>query len=290
MPMKALKWFFWQLAHANLLLAFSTAGAVYLVQLVLGLPQDPNPILILFLVTFAIYNFNRHTDKEEDQINHPERVAFISKYGKALAVLSLFAYITAIILSLYGGRGAQLLVMLPLVAVMLYSLRWFPKNSGTIKRLKELFITKNFVVSGAWTTTVVFLPIFYSEQGITMLSLILFTFFFIRLFINTVVFDMRDVFGDRKREVHSLPVMLGYNYSRKLMIALNLFTLTFTAILPVIGAVPEMFYLFTVSVLYGQVYLLLSASKKNLRFLCDVIVDGEFSVLAIIVMVSQGLM
>lgn len=277
----ALKWFLWQLAHANLLLAFSTAGAVYVAGLVLNLPENPAPAAILFLVTFAIYNFNRHTDRREDEINHPGRVAFIKKYGKILVILSVFAYLLAIWLSLYGGSGAQLLVMVPLVTLVLYSLRWFPKNGDTSERLKEIFVIKNVVVSAAWGGTVTFLPVLYFEAPISAASLYVFVFFFLRFFINTVVFDLRDIAGDSKENINTIPVVLGYTRTRNVLQLLNAFIGLFFVLAVFFGIMPLIAVLLVFSTIYSFIYLTYLKSKENVHFVCDVVVDGEYFVLAV---------
>ncbi len=277
---RALKWFLWQLAYANLLLAVSTAGAVYVVGLLLNLPANPTPAAILFLVTFAIYNFNRHTDKREDEINHPRRVAFIKKYGKILVILSVFAYLLAIWLSLYGGAGAQLLVMVPLVTLVLYSLRWFPKNGDISERLKEIFVIKNLVVSAAWGGTVTFLPVLYFEAPISTATLCVFIFFFLRFFINTVVFDLRDIAGDLKEKINTIPVVLGYKRTRNIFQVLNAFIGLSFVLAVLLSILPLIAVLLLFSTLYSFIYLTYLKSEKNIHFVCDVIVDGEYFVLA----------
>lgn len=280
MPHRAVKWLLWQIAHANLVLALSTAAAVYVVGLVLGLPPSPMPAIILFLVTFAVYNFNRHTDRSEDKINHPKRVEFIKKYGRGLVIISVFAYLLAIILSLYGGSGAQLIVMLPLVALLLYSLRWFPKNGDAAKRLKEIFIIKNLVVSGAWAGTVVFLPVLYFEVSITVLSIFVFLFFFFRFFINTIVFDLRDILGDKKTGISSMPVVLGYMRTWNVLQAINLMLGVLFVAGIMFDVLPKSTFPFVVSMIYTFAYLSYLKLQKNIHFICDVVVDGEYFVLA----------
>jgi 4-hydroxybenzoate polyprenyltransferase len=280
MPKNTVRWLLWQLAQANIVLAVSTAAAVYVVGLLLGLPPSPLPALILFLVTFAVYNFNRHTDRNEDRINHPKRVAFIRKYGRGLVIISVFAYMLAIMLSLYGGSGAQLIVMLPLVALLLYSLRWFPKNGDATKRLKEIFIIKNIVVSGAWAGTVVFLPVLYFQVPVTTFSVLVFMFFFFRFFINTIVFDLRDITGDEKNGINSMPVVLGYERTWHVLHAINLLLgLLFIAGL-MIGILPQITLPLIFSMIFSFIYLSYLRFPRNIHFVCDVIVDGEYFALA----------
>ena len=281
MPDRTVKWLLWQLAHANLVLAVSTAAAVYVVCLLLSIPPDPRLIAIPFLVTFAIYNFNRHTDKSEDTINHPKRVEFIKKYGKGLAIVSVFTYLIAVILSFYGGRGAQLIVMLPLITLLLYSLRWYPRNSHTARRLKEMFIIKNTVVSVAWAGSVTFLPVLYFDLPITIPAFLLFIFFFFRFFINTTVFDLRDILGDKKGEIRSIPVVLGYEKTRNVLQALNLLVGVVFLEITMLGLLPQLSLLLVFSTVYTFVYLTALKLRRDVHFICDVIVDGEYLALAV---------
>jgi 4-hydroxybenzoate polyprenyltransferase len=166
--------------------------------------------------------------------------------------------------------------MLPLLTLMLYSLRWFPKDSDVARRLKEVFVIKNVVVSSTWAGSVTFLPILYFELPITSLSILIFLFFFFRFFINTVVFDLRDIPGDKRGGIHSMPVILGYMHTWNILQALNLLVGVSCIGGAMFNVLPAITWPFIFSMIYTFIYLTYLKAKRNLHFVCDVVVDGEY--------------
>jgi 4-hydroxybenzoate polyprenyltransferase len=271
-----------KLAHANLVLAASTAAAVYVVQIMLGLPMRHTPALILFLVTFAVYNLNRLTDTNEDQTNHPERVKFIRAHLGFLLLLSATAYVAAMILSYRKGGYVWAIALVPFVSVLAYSLPLIPTGRGRLIRIKELFLIKNLFVTTAWSATVTFLPVACSDRLPMTSSHWLFAFFCSRGFISTVTFDLRDIAGDAAQRIRSIPVVMGYERSRQLLRAINLAIAIGCLALPALHILPALSYVLVSSSLYAEAYLVRLRNSRDVRFVCDVVVDSEFAMLAIV--------
>jgi len=284
------------LAFMNLVLAFSTAFASSIVFIILGISLRYEPLLIILLVTFAGYTINRFTDKE-DWISHPKRSLYIKEYGGVLFFVAVLTYVLAIFIA--GMRNVQTLFMTLLagVAIMLYSFEWIPKGRSSLakvksisrlvmfRRIKELHFVKNIFVAVIWSLGVVFLPISYVRDNLPLSAhavLFLWMFFFGRFLINTIVFDLKDIEGDRRHNVRSLPVTLGYDTTRKLMAIVNIILfLIITAVilagyLPGIMHIPNIF-----SMLYTFFYLYQARHKSSIHFTCDVFVDAEYIIMTV---------
>jgi 4-hydroxybenzoate polyprenyltransferase len=280
----------------NLVLAFSTTFASSIVLIILGLPLGYEPLLIIFLVTFAGYTFNRFTDKE-DLVNHPKRTDYIKEHGGALFLVAVISYVMAILLAGTANIQTLFMTLLPGMAIVLYSLKWMPMGKSNlskvrrisrrviIRRIKEIHVLKNIFVAFIWSITVVFLPLSFLRNNFSISSLVvlfLWLFFFGRFLINTIVFDLKDIEGDLKHNVRSLPVTLGYDKTRRIMIWINtgLFLLITAAIvlghLPTVMHIPNFF-----SAIYAYLYLYYLRHGKNVHFTCDVFVDGEYIIMAL---------
>ena len=87
---------------------------------------------------------------------------------------------------------------------------------------------------------------------------------------------MRDVEGDARSGVRTIPVILGRTHTRYALSAINL--LTFFGIL--ILAIPEVplaaLLVLLAGIVYVQLYILLYRFIDLGHILCDLLIDGQF--------------
>ena len=145
------------------------------------------------------------------------------------------------------------------------------------RRIKDVTIGKNIGVAIAWTIFVVVLVNSYSST-FSFVPLMITSFFFIgRIFINTVIFDIRDHEGDRKNNIQTMPVYMGIEKTKSVVIIMNAFLGIFMVFVGVTGMMGPLAYFAAISSIYAAVYIYLlerNESKKNV--ICDFIVDGEY--------------
>lgn len=170
-------------------------------------------LLANFLVVFAVYCMNRLTDKEEDAINSPERASLVNGNEKILGFTVAFSYITAIVLGAFENVFAMLTLLFPLCTGIAYNVKISPK----LPRLKDIFGVKNIIVALSWAVITTFLPLASSGKASLILILSLFYFFFIKSFVNTVLYDIRDIEGDQKNGIITIPVGIGKSNTKTLL-------------------------------------------------------------------------
>jgi 4-hydroxybenzoate polyprenyltransferase len=66
-------------------------------------------------------------------------------------------------------------------------------------RLKDIPVMKNLVVAASWAITTTLLPASHLIDKMSIVALILY-FILVKGFVNTVLYDMRDVKEDEKNE------------------------------------------------------------------------------------------
>jgi len=147
-------------------------------------------------------------------------------------------------------------------------------------RLKDIFCIKSVSVALAWAVVGTFIPaIVHSSDFITISSI--FYFFFIKFFIYTVLFDIRDIEADRLNNVITLPVFLGINKIKYLLLFLNS-----TFIIWLIFSYTFFYrYLFILifSIAYGYWQILhFTREGKKIGKSLDLLVEGEFIMIAIV--------
>ncbi|MHC1576281.1 MAG: UbiA family prenyltransferase [Methanosarcinaceae archaeon] len=268
------------LIYTSIYLSFAGVAMGYISCMLHGIPFNWQVFAVMFLVTYSVYNIDRKADEEEDSINHSQRYAFTKRYEKFLFSSSVIAYVTALGISASFGLGAVLIASIPLVSGLLYSFTWLPR-SFKYRRLKEVPSGKNLVIALAWSLTPALLPLQFYGSSADMLSFITILFFFTLVFINSAVFDMRDIEGDRISGIVTIPVLLGAQRTKYLLWFMNLLagvvalTISFEY-LPFAGVC-----ILASGFIYAHCYIYLFDRGKRMNTLCDVMADGQFIMLGI---------
>lgn len=200
------------LLYSSAYLAFIAAAEVLIVTELLSLPLTPAPV-VAGLLTFAVYGNDRIADVETDAKTTPSRAAFIRRYQRLLYSLSALAYGVAVALAVLGGPAAFTLALVPGVAWVCYAQDWLP-GIGHVKRLKQVFILNSALVAGAWALVVVFLPMAFVGAPITPAAVVVFLVFFLAIFVDVEIPNVRDRAGDREIGVKTLPVVYGVKGTR----------------------------------------------------------------------------
>ncbi|KLK88046.1 hypothetical protein SZ63_02955 [Methanoculleus sediminis] len=253
---------------------------VYISCLLHGLPFDPVAAAILMLVVFAVYNLNRKTDEDEDAINHTERYAFTKEYEVVLFRSAVGAYVIALCLSGIQGLGSLFVTTVPLVAGIVYSVPLFPARFG-FRRLKEVPLMKSLVVALSWAFPPALLPVCHAGLPASAATGIVGIFFFFLVFINTVVFDIRDVEGDLASGVKTLPTIIGPKRTLLLLTAINV---TVGGVLVLAAGLLPGFHpvlLLAAGIGYVQGYLLCFHQLVKEKLLFELLADGQFILLGV---------
>jgi len=268
------------IVYSSLYTSAMIAAMVYISCFLQGLPFDPVAAAILMLAVFAVYNLNRKTDEDEDAINHTERYAFTKKYGSVLFRSAICAYVVALCLSALQGFGSLLITTVPLVAGIVYSVPLFPARFG-FRRLKEVPVMKSLIVAFSWAVPPALLPVCHAAIPAGAATGIVGVFFFLQIFTNTVVYDLRDVEGDAASGVRTIPTILG---AKKTLLLLTGMNVSVGTALVLAGGTLSGFWsvpLLAAGMVYAQGYLLCFQRFGTEKLFFELFTDGEFIVLAV---------
>lgn len=233
-------------------------------------PKSYPLLFATFLVIYSVYGLNKITDTEEDQLNAPERSNLISRHETLFKYSTVLCYILAVIIGLVYGWEVLLVLIFPLMAGVVYSIKIHPR----IPRLKDIFAVKSLIVALSWTVGNTFLPIVDLNAHLMVMTLIFF-FFFVKSFINTVLFDLSDVEGDRKIGAMTIPVVIGSGNTIKILLILNSTLLIFLYISIVYNFFQSLIIPLLFGIIYGYFYIFYFYQRKN-RLLMELMVDGEW--------------
>jgi 4-hydroxybenzoate polyprenyltransferase len=223
-------------------------------------------------MVFSVYNLNKLTDLKEDAVNMPERLNFLASRKKFILYCSLIAYAFSAMPVFLDNPLELPIIFIPLAANAVYSLQLIPG----IPRFKDIPIMKNVFVALSLTLVCVLLPATHLAAGTETLLKVVFFFILTKLYINTVLYDIRDIEGDRENGVRTLPVLIGAKKTVGFLLALNcvnLIWLSFVnySIRPIAVAL----------ILYGFMYIIYFRKRRNFMIM-DFFVDGEWIIAGII--------
>lgn len=225
----------------------------------------------VFLMTFSLYSLNKLTDIKEDKINMPERLNFLKGRRNLIIVYSVVAYLLCILLTFLDNPSSAFVVFVPLIANAFYGSKLLPG----LPRLKDIPVMKNIVVAISWAVTTTLLPAGHILNEKSTIALVLY-FMLAKAFVNTVLFDMRDVTGDKENGIRTMPVIFGQKKTTSVLLAINATLLPLLMFLDGNARV-----LAAILILNGFAYIIFFSNRKN-RLAMDLFVDGEWMISCVI--------
>lgn len=278
-----------QFAYANVLLAACAAPGAALSLWMDARPLDASALLLPAVAMFVVYTFDKVLRYDpQDAVNDPERSALIVRWRAALTGAFWVALVGGSVWAVQLGWAILALFWLPALLGVLYAVPFLPRRFRW-RRLKDITGVKNLVVAVAWGLNCGLLPLLVvgASGSVLWLSSL---FLGLRFLINTTYFDLGDLAGDREEGTQTLPVVIGFAQTRRLLHVLNAVSaLGFVGLL-VAGVVPLSLVFVPAIWLYAHAYLRAARDEEtDLGFLCDVVVDGEYAVMGALALVGVAL-
>ena len=254
------------LLTASIVVAISGGLRVYVAFLLSGKNVNISIPLVMILIVYSTYTLDRTINCAEDEINRTEE----SNANKFFPYFLLCICLLCAILILIQNRIFPLIALFPIIMGFMYT-KGFKIGDFSIKLKKGRGI-KNFFVAFTWALTIIFL--IYPADNLSLF--LIFILFFIKSFINTVIFDFKDIKGDSRAGLKTIPVYFG---ELKAKLLLHLIQSSFHIVLIVLaifGLIKfELFILFY-SWIGGIIYILLYANSKKTIFR-GIVVHGEWA-------------
>ena len=264
------------LVVSSVFTAFTSLMMLYFSFIVLGVTPRPILLCTMFLVVYSVYSINKLTDQEEDAVNTPERSTFVEGNERFLLTLAIASYITALLLGLIESPLAAGILLVPFLSGIAYSTN--PLSIIGIPRLKDIFLVKSFIVAFSWAVCVAFLPALQLCNS-TKLYFI-FPFFFIKVFINTVLFDVRDVKGDTLNSVKTIPVVIGVKRTRQSLLTIQFLLVVWLILF--LDLFSKYYVILIASMVYGYLYIIhFCNTNHHSEMSWDILLEGEWVLMGV---------
>ena len=262
-----------RLLTTSISVALSGVFRLHIAFIFLGVAPEILVYLAGFLIIYSTYTFDRALDSDEDKINRSE----LTTARKDVAVFVCIASFMIGTFLLYR-EGLTFIAFMPFIIGYVYS-KGVTIGNRKLK-LKGNFGVKNLIVSFTWGIFIA--GIAHHMAGDYSAILFVFPFFTIKSFINTVIWDFRDVKGDGAAGIKTLPIWLGEYKTRKLLQVMHITLHSWIAIAMLFGFInPEITILLIVCLagMINTIFWTRSPDEDGTRFrktLRNFLVNGEF--------------
>jgi 4-hydroxybenzoate polyprenyltransferase len=166
---------------------------------------------------------NRATDVDEDRLNNIAATEIVARHARAIVWGCLVALVGSLAAGFVWLPRALAIDRVVFHALGVgYSFRYVPTLRGA-KRFKDLYVLKNTMSATMFVLSVIAYPLLgrseplrMSVAGIAAMS----AFFFLFEHTFEIIYDLRDLYGDRAVGVPTYPVVHGIAISARIVYAL----------------------------------------------------------------------
>lgn len=200
--------------RAHVVLLFGALLALHLAYFRVDLLENL-PVVIAFISLLAgAYVANRYFDIAEDRITQPEE----ARGDTGVLITSAVLFTGPLILLLALRQPA-----LPYLVVALLCIAYSSPLPFLAVRVKEVPIVKNVYAAFVWHLIVLVVVAAYALPEHTLLGALAVApgLFFVVWFFE-LIWDVRDVEGDRATGVHTVPVLFGLTITKIALLGLLL--------------------------------------------------------------------
>jgi len=264
-----------ELVFGGHLLALGTASMAASAALIIGASPTWDLLVMAYLFSLGAYQINRISDFEQDEVSHPDRTAYIKSRLGLLKGISVFCFAVGYSLAFLRNLTFFAGLLVPLVLALAYSVGSSKmKGALGISRLKEGTLVKNVTISFGWSLVPFLVGLYFLQLPWGILAFAV--FIFLRLMVNTIFFDQRDVKADAAFGVMTLPVKLGIARSTRVIDLLDLASGVFLAAAVLARVLPLFAAGLLVFVPYSFAYRAFARSGSHADSVRDFAADGEY--------------
>lgn len=161
-----------------------------------------------------VYNLDHLYSDPADHLNTPLRFRWNAKLRPCRSVLAWFSGSILLLWPLVTGRLWLLVPLAVALSVFHFYSRPIP---STDFRLKNLSYAKSLIAPSVIAIVLVLWPVLEIGRVPRQKEWLVFLWIFLVLTINSLVFDYRDISGDRVTGTKTIPTLLGYERTRGLL-------------------------------------------------------------------------
>jgi len=246
---------------------YFSVGAVSLLctaTLLQGFDLDVVNIIIVAFYVFSMHRLNRTTDRKMREMEDSFSGEMHQKmHQSAYVTVAIFAMATALILAYWKGTFAFLLLFVVSAGGMLYSVKIIPQNRR-IERIKDLPGSKNLLTALGLAAVTALIP--QLERSLTLSSgmILAFLFNFSLVFVQSTMSDMVHTQSDRLIGRETIPVLIGEEKTRYLLMGISVLIFLVMALAYPLGWAPALSFFLLAAIFYIWICFYLYDKRSGL--------------------------
>ena len=206
------------LSNLNVLVASGAIFVYYASCRLQGLPPKVTGMAILFFYFLSMYLWNSLANIESTKHLGMGRYRFYHAHKTGLYVIAGVPIVLLLMISFLQGSYLFYLMLFAVIAGLIYHLTIVPKFLRGITRyksLKDVPTSRDLIVALAWGILITFMPqVMDGALAFSLSTWFCFSLFFILAFLRSLIFDLRDIEGDRIMGRETLVTIIGENRIR----------------------------------------------------------------------------
>lgn len=222
-------------------------------------------------ITFWIYGLNKLTDKEDKQ-----NIESVFKYKKLWFLLINSILILSLFYLIYNRLFNWFHCIVILLSVF-YSVKIFNK------RLKDIFIVKNLIISFTFGPSFILLNIINWDVAINQELILLMICGIFVVWINTIFCDIRDISGDHCHKIKTIPLVMGEKNTIQYFISAP--TLIFLFIFITIVSNKMMIFML-LNLSFPIIYFIMYYTNRN-KFITTIVADSSLLLYSIMMLMIK---
>jgi len=277
--------FFDNAANLNIFVALGAVAALYVSCCIQGqgYPFTGAGGALAFLYFLSMYLWNSVTSLETTQHLGISRYTFYRRYKPLLLLLAAACIAALLVLSLTVGRQLFFLVLFATAAGSVYHVTIVPgplRRFLRYKKLKDIPTSRDLFVALAWATVLTFIPQAMNGSFIIVpLAVTCFGWLFILAFLRSLIFDLRDIEGDRIMGRETLITIVGEKKSRAAIYGTIWLCVALLVVVPLLTGRTNIVYLLSQipALVYAAMFVKWNPKlKSNSQAVFNVMADALF--------------
>lgn len=235
-------------------------------------------LCIPYCMMQVIYKFN-YIIETGDHDSNPERAHHIVKKRKNFIVqIVVFTALLIALLIYYNITSLYIFCILYVAGGL-----WYPKQfTRYVIGFKNIYVTLFWALIGL-------IPMLMNTSQVWQISLILSLFIFLRVMVNAIFADFKDVQTDKEQGYKTLPAYLGIRSAMVILQFINIlsFGLLIWGLLKYLF--PAAGWALLIFMPYNMYYIQTAnkQSAKNIRIISYILVDGEYILWPVVIWLGQ---
>lgn len=261
-----------EFVYGGHLLSIGAACTVWSVAILANVTVEWTILFLAYLASQIVYNNDHVTEVDQNGNSlNVERTKYLSQTLNVRNIIMII-YVSLFLFTVYLAKSpVAFLILVIIIGGILYTL--------VVKRFTTVVVgLKNIYVAFFWSTLVFVVPLHYSLPLSDRLFISFALIVFIRWIVNSAYFDIKDLKGDKKLGLKTLPVVYGVPKTIRILHVFNMLAGLIVILFVFMEFLPDYALVMVIFTLYSLYYLskTLKLKEESLRKISYLMVDSEY--------------